>query len=89
MQRDSSQGTARQVMQQMSVAMHRKDYDAAQQLFDLELTQQVQSYINAAFGDLHWVINSMSLQSVSVCGSLHVDTTHITFGIAGCHGLPS
>lgn len=61
MQRDSSQGTARHVMQQMSLAMHRKDYDAAQQLFDLELIQQVQSYINGAFGDLHWVINSMSL----------------------------
>lgn len=61
MQRDSSQGTARHVMQQMSLAMHRKDYDAAQQLFDLELTRQVQSYINGAVGDLHWVINLMSL----------------------------
>lgn len=38
---DSEQAAARQIMQQMSLAMQRKDYETAQRLFDLELALQV------------------------------------------------
>ena len=44
----TSQGTALHVMQQMSRAIHRKDYDSARNLFDLPLAQQVSLMCDAS-----------------------------------------